>query len=135
MFKHGKGGKVFSKYMDKTLACFHVCGKLMVAYQNLTPSLHFLSLFNYNQLLFATFFLIHKKFVDTLNIFSIESCCACLNIARMRFFFQNTWTRSYHVSIYSYNKIITNVSKILRKSSWSSHGAPCSMISPWKSFY
>jgi hypothetical protein len=25
MFKHGKGGKVFSKYMDKTLACFHVC--------------------------------------------------------------------------------------------------------------
>jgi hypothetical protein len=26
MFKHGKGGKVSSKYMDKTLACFYVYG-------------------------------------------------------------------------------------------------------------
>ncbi len=158
MFKHSKGGKFFSKYMDKRLACFYVYGyskiivvlysnvvwpthsmydyfftheKLMVAYQKLTPGLHF----NYNQLLFATCFFDTLKICWYIKIkFNWKLLCISKH-SKDEKKIQNTLTRSYHVSIYDYCKIVIDVSKILRKSSWSPHGAPCSMISPWKSFY
>jgi hypothetical protein len=44
-------------------------------------------LFHYSQLLFAIFFK-NKKFVDTLQKISIESCHVCLDIANVKNIFQ-----------------------------------------------
>jgi len=78
----------------------------MIILKKLTPSLHFPSLFNYNQLLFTTCFCWYIK----KN--SIESCCACQSMTRVGMFFQNTWTKGCHIykSIIIILKII-NLSK------------------------
>jgi hypothetical protein len=39
----------------------------------------------------------HYELFNTLRNFLIESYHACLNIAKVRMFFQNTWIRSYHI--------------------------------------
>lgn len=75
--------------------------KSMITCKNLTPSLHFLPFFNDNQMLFvACFFFLHKFFVDTILINSIEGCHACLNIIKVGKGFLNTWTKSYHIFMF-----------------------------------
>jgi hypothetical protein len=62
--------------------------------------LHVLPLFIVGlRLLFATCFVIHWGLIDTLRNFLIENCHACLNITKVRIFFQITWTRVYHVYV------------------------------------
>jgi hypothetical protein len=76
---------------------------IFATYQKLAPSLHFPPFFNYSQLLFVMCFLIHEKFIDNYflkhifkNYFKVDMHM-CLDITR-QFFFENTWTRGYHVS-------------------------------------
>jgi len=39
----------------------------------------------------------HCELFNTLKDFLIESCHACLNITKVKKFFQNTWIRSCHI--------------------------------------
>jgi hypothetical protein len=73
---------------DQYIPCmtFSTHDKPMAINRNLTPNLHFLPPFNYNQLLFATF-LLYTKNLLTLKIFSIESYHACLNVGKVGIFF------------------------------------------------
>jgi len=67
--------------------------------KNLTNNLHFLSLFNYNHLLFFMFFYYTLRICSYTKKKSIESCCAWVNIARVGMFSQNTQIKSYHISM------------------------------------
>jgi hypothetical protein len=67
----------------------------ILVFLKLTPNIHFLSLFNCK----AQIVICHV-FFDTLRIFSIENYHSCLNIACVKEFFQNTWTRGYHVIMF-----------------------------------
>jgi hypothetical protein len=88
---------------------FFTHDNLMVTYQNLVFSLHFSTLFNYNQLLFV------MCFFDTLRIcwyiikkFNWKLLCMFKHNTCKKSF-QNTWTKGCHIK--GYCKIIVNVSK------------------------
>jgi hypothetical protein len=78
---------------------FFTCDKLMATYKKLTHNLHFLSLFNYNYLLFVTCFFFTLRICWYIKKNSIESCYACVNIARVGMFSQNTQIKGYHISM------------------------------------
>ncbi len=79
---------------------FFTRDKLMVTYKNLTPSLHFLPLFNCSQLLFAMWL---RKYMLTIRWYTkkiqLNFFFTCLNIAKVGILFQNTWTKGYHISM------------------------------------
>jgi hypothetical protein len=89
----------------------------------LTSSLCFPPLFNHNQ-----YFLFFKKistlkFIShtmelffTLKIFSINNCCACLNIAKVGMVFSKYMdTRSLCFQVYGYYKVMITISKNTNK--------------------
>ncbi len=97
-------GNSFSKYKDKRLPHFYVYGYCKIII-NVSKKLNTLKFCSHTMDLFYT-----------LRIFSINSCCACLNIAKVGMVISKyVDKRSLCCQVYGYYKVIINVSKNTNK--------------------